>query len=422
MINTEKSESPLTFPGWLDSLQASELPESTKQGFTITIRWYLGWCKRKRLRASVESIQAFLETIKEEKRPSGHVYGKWRSALVWFFKHASKGRVISDIAESKPEPTQSWEQALVEVLRRRGLSFNTEKTYCYWCRKFAEYCAPMPMKKAGFEELNTFLSFLATKKCITMSTQKQALNAVIFWFKQVRSMDPPKSLLFKKARIKKNLPVVLHVNEIRKLIEQLRGTNQLMARLQYGTGMRVSDLVRLRVKDIDFENGYILVRFGKGQKDRHVQLPRSLVSDLKKHLLKAEDLFNEDRENGIAGVYLPEALERKYPKAGERWIWHWVFPSRQLSVDPRSGIKRRHHVSTRPYQAQIVKACMKAGIQKRVTSHVLRHSYATHLLEAGADIRTVQELLGHSQLDTTMIYTHVMAKPGVGVPIPLDAL
>ena len=422
MIETRKSESPLTFPDWLDTLHASDLPQATIEGYTITLRWYLGWCKRKQLRASVKSIQAFLKAIKEEKSPSDHIYEKWRKALVWFFKHAAKGEVISDVAESKPDPTEQWERELVELIRRRGLSFNTEKTYRYWCRKFAQYCEPKAIEETGFDELNAFLSYLALKKRITTSTQKQALNALIFWFKQVRSMDPPKSLLFKKAKIKKNLPVVLHVNEIKELIGQLRGTHRLMARLQYGTGMRVSDLVRLRVKDIDFENGYILVRFGKGQKDRRVQLPRSLVEDLKTHLLKAEDLFNEDRENEVAGVYLPEALERKYPKAGERWIWHWVFPSRQLSVDPRSGIKRRHHVSTRPYQAQLAKACRKAGIHKRVTSHVLRHSYATHLLEAGADIRTVQELLGHSHVDTTMIYTHVMAKPGVGVPSPLDSL
>ena len=206
------------------------------------------------------------------------------------------------------------------------------------------------------------------------------------------------------------------------MLAQLSGTYRLMGQLQYGTGMRISDLVRLRVKDIDYANGYILLRFGKGKKDRRVQLPKSLIEPLKDHLAKVEALFKADRADKVAGVYLPSSLERKYPKAGEQWIWHWVYPSRQLSVDPRSGIKRRHHVSTDPFQKQIRRASAKAGISKRITSHVFRHSYATHLLEAGVDIRTVQELLGHKSVETTMIYTHVMMKPGIGVPSPLDQL
>lgn len=210
------------------------------------------------------------------------------------------------------------------------------------------------MEALDEKDLANFLSYLAVDRRVSAGTQRQALNALVYWYQKVRGRTVPDALKYLKGRIKKNLPVVLHKAELKQLFSKLSGNYQLMAKLQYGAGLRVSDLIRLRVKDIDFANGYILVRFGKGEKDRKVQLP--------------------------------VALDRKFPKAGEKWVWQWFFPSRQLSVDPRNGTTRRHHVSTRPYQNQIVRAACKAGIHKRVTSHVFRHSYATHLLENGVDI------------------------------------
>ena len=389
----------------------------------MTIRWFLGFCKRKGLRASVESIQAFLDTIKAEKKPSDWAYQNWREALVWFYKHAEYPAARpDDTPESLPEPRDHWEVELVRSLRRRGLAYRTEKAYRGWCRRFIRFCRPDQPKDLTMKHLEAFLDQLAVRDQVSQSTQRQALNALVFWFRQVRTIEIPKDLQYGKARIKKNLPVVLHRNEVIRLLDNLPGTYKLMGQLQYGTGMRVSDLLRLRVKDIDYENGYIIVRFGKGDKDRRVQLPKMLMEDLKAHTDKIRILYEQDRENHVAGVYLPRSLERKFPKAGEEWIWQWLFPSRQLSTDPRSDLKRRHHVLPQPYGRQIKKSAHRAGISKRVTSHVLRHSYATHLLEAGVDIRTVQELLGHKSLETTMIYTHVMSDPGVGAPSPLDML
>ena len=271
-------------------------------------------------------------------------------------------------------------------------------------------------------DLENYMDQLARVERVSSSTQRQALNALVYWFRHIQGIAIPDDLVYKKAAVKKNLPVVLSQNEIQRLFDRLTGRYGLMAQLQYGAGLRVSELVRLRVKDLDFERSCVVVFAGKGNKDRRCHLPVSIIRDLKLHLERIQGLFDEDRAKGVAGVYLPEALARKFSKAGEKWIWQWVFPSRNISRDPRSGVARRHHVSTKPYQTAVSKASLRAGINKRVTTHVLRHSYATHLLESGAGIRTVQKLLGHSHVDTTMRYTHVMAKPGVGVPSPLDTL
>jgi integron integrase len=217
------------------------------------------------------------------------------------------------------------------------------------------------------------------------------------------------------------LPVVLTVAESHKLLTQLEGTHELMARLLYGSGMRLLECVRLRVKDVDFERREILVREGKGNKDRVTMLPESLVMDLRAHLERVRGLWERDREAGREGVFMPQALEKKYPNGGKSWPWFWVFPSRSLSVDPRTGIERRHHAHEQALQRAIKRAVANAGIAKPATTHSLRHSFATHLLQSGYDIRTVQELLGHSDVSTTMIYTHVLNKGGRGVKSPLDS-
>jgi integron integrase len=222
-----------------------------------------------------------------------------------------------------------------------------------------------------------------------------------------------------------HVPEVLTPAECLRLFDSLTGTARLMAQLQYGAGLRLLELLRLRVQHLDFERGIVTVRGGKGEmggKDRVTVLPEGLKAPLASHLLRVRELFDQDRQAGVAGVWLPPPVEHKLPKAGERWEWQWVFPSRQLSTDPRSGLNRRHHVQDGAYQTAIRKAAQEAELTKRVTPHVLRHSFATHLLQAGQDIRTVQELLGHADVATTMIYTHVLNKPGVSVKSPLDRL
>src|SRR5690606_12566527 len=224
----------------------------------------------------------------------------------------------------------------------------------------------------------------------------------------------------KRAKRPKHLPVVRTQQETRSLLAQLNGTYKLMASLLYGAGMRLMEVVRLRVKDIDFDYGQIVVRNAKGAKDRVVPLPQTIVPPLQEHLIKVRELYKEDRKRGLPGVYLPDALLRKYPRTGEEWIWQFVFPSGRVSIDPRSGIVRRHHIHENGLQKAVKSAAMAAAIPKKVSCHSLRHSFATHLLESGYDIRTVQELLGHADVSTTMIYTHVLNRGGLAVKSPLD--
>jgi integron integrase len=294
-----------------------------------------------------------------------------------------------------------------------------------WAKRFAGWLSQRAnqhgVESATADDVREFLSELATRQRVTASTQKQALNALVFFLREALGQDLGEFGDFNRARQTTRIPVVLAREECRRLFAALEGTPQLMAELMYGSGLRVSELIGLRVKDVDVERGQVLVRAGKGDKDRVTILPDSLVARLCAHRERLRVLHEEDRRAGVPGVWLPEGLERKYPKAGKSWEWQWFFPSRNLMTDPRSGIKRRHHILDATFQHAIRVGARKAQLNKRVTPHVLRHSFATHLLESGTDIRTVQELLGHKDVATTQIYTHVMRKPGLGVRSPLDA-
>ncbi len=269
-------------------------------------------------------------------------------------------------------------------------------------------------------DIRRYLETLAVERRVSASTQNQAFSALLYFFEQGlhRPLGDLKGTL--RAAPNRRLFVVLSREEVTRLLAALAGTFNLMARLLYGTGMRLMECCRLRVKDIDFERGQIVIHEGKGNKDRVVMLPQKLASPLEQHLARVKLLFDADRRAGLPGVYLPGALEAKYPNAGKEWIWYWVFPAKNLSVDPRSQVRRRHHVHENGLQKAVQSAKRLAGIPKRIGCHTLRHCFATHLLEAGADIRTVQELLGHESVETTMIYLHLMQKPGYGVRSPLD--
>ena len=277
----------------------------------------------------------------------------------------------------------------------------------------------VPDNNGGFE-VTGFLEYLAVKRNVSANTQNQALNALIFFYTHV--LDKPLNDLgdFVRSKRPKTLPVVMSKSETMSLLEKMDGVYYLMAALLYGTGMRLMECIRLRVKDIDFGYQQITVRQAKGNKDRVVPLPETLIEPLKRQLESTRKLYNLDIKDGNCDVYLPEALTRKYPNASSEWIWQYVFPSQRLSVDPRSKTIRRHHIHENGLQKKVKKAAQLAAINKPVKCHTLRHSFATHLLEAGYDIRTVQELLGHADVSTTMIYTHVMNKPGVVVKSPLD--
>ena len=309
-----------------------------------------------------------------------------------------------------------------ETIRYKHYSIRTERAYVEWVRRFVRFHAMRHPLEMGAPELRAFLGHLASDLKVSAGTHDQALSALLFLYKEVLGVALPWLTELERPKKPKRLPVVLGQGEVERLLAALDGTHALMGQLLYGTGMRLMECVRLRVKDVDFERGEILVRDGKGGKDRVTMLPASLAPLLQAHLARVRALWERDRDAGRRGVYLPEALVRKYPGAPCEWGWFWVFPARSVSLDPRTGIERRHHTHEQALQRAIKQALRDAGIAKPATTHTLRHSFATHLLQSGHDIRTVQELLGHSDVSTTMIYTHVLNRGGRGVVSPIDRL
>ena len=306
-------------------------------------------------------------------------------------------------------------------MRARGLLWRSESTYRGWAARFASFLSPRTPYVATGADVAEFLSDLAVRYRISPATQKQALNALVFLIQQALGRELGE-IDFKRAYPKERVPTVLTRAETKRLFQQLEGTTLLMAELAYGSGLRLMELLRLRIHHLDLDRRQIAVHGGKGDKDRVTIIPESLVERLHAQIERLRVLFAEDRANGLAGVWLPDGLARKYRRAGEQWEWQWVFPSRETSVDPGTGIVSRHHALDGAFQNAIRQAARRAVIDKRVTPHVLRHSFGTHLMESGTDIRTVQELMGHDDLRTTQLYTHVMQKPGMGVRSPLDQL
>jgi integron integrase len=308
-----------------------------------------------------------------------------------------------------------------ERIRTLHYSIRTEQSYVGWIKRFILFNNKKHPKDMGRLELEAFLTHLAVKRNVSASTQNQALNALLFLYKQVLNIELPWLEDVTRAKKPKRLPVVLTVREINSVLASLDGTKGLIAQLLYGTGMRLMECIRLRVKDVDFERREILVRDGKGGKDRVTVLPEKIIVELENHLLRVKFLHTQDLSEGMGCVYLPFALEKKYPSACREWAWQYIFPSVKISVDPRSQRKARHHLSSQSIQRALKLAMREAKINKPASTHTLRHSFATHLLENGYDIRTVQELLGHKDVSTTMIYTHVLNKGGRGVKSPLDS-
>lgn len=313
-----------------------------------------------------------------------------------------------------------------ERIRYLHYSLQTEKAHLYWARFFIRWHGrngkmrhPRDMGKADVE---AFLTMLADERQVSPATHRQALNALLFLYRQVLDQDLPWLESIGRPPERKRIPVVLTQGEVQAVLALMDGVEGLLARMLYGTGMRLAEGLSLRVKDVDFDRLVMIVRSGKGDKDRVVMLPRSLLAPLREQLMRSRALWSADRAAGRSGVYMPHALDAKYPRAGQTWAWQWVYPAPKLSVDPRSGVERRHHLFEERLGRQLKLAVSQAGIAKHVTVHTLRHSFATHLLQSGTDIRTVQELLGHSDVSTTMIYTHVLKVAAGGTASPLDAL
>lgn len=336
-------------------------------------------------------------------------------------REATAHAVKSDTLATSHQQPRLLDQVRARI-RVKHYAMSTEKTYIYWIKFFVRWSGMRHPRDMGAAEVEAFLSFLATQREVSAGTQNQAMHAILFLYKEVLGIALPWLDGITRAKPSKRLPVVLTVAETQRLLAATRGTPGLVVRLLYGTGMRLMEGLRLRVKDIDFDRHQITIRAGKGDKDRVTMLPGSLIEPLRAHLAERRRWHDKDLATGHADVELPHALERKYPNTGRQWGWQYVFAAADYSTDPRTGVIRRHHIHEKTIQRQVKEAAQRAGIDKPAHPHTLRHSFATHLLETGHDIRTVQELLGHSDVSTTMIYTHVLNRGGRGVTSPLDRI
>jgi integron integrase len=423
-----------------------------RHAYRLAIVGYLSFCKRTRQRATLDSARLFMAEVEGRRRLSRSQLAVWKAGLNWFFTAAQGKKLEAESGEHlTPDPSPhpmrrgeplakpcargkepplaatdlggpEWERGLIRVLRERHYEWRTEQAYRMWARRFAGWLEGrgVTVAQSGENELRGFLSELAVRQRVAVATQRQALNAVAFLMREALGKPLADFSEFEQARPGKRLPVVLSKEECQRLLGALEATPRLMAELMYGSGVRLMELLRLRIKDVDMERRQLMVRAGKGGKDRVTVLPKVLLERLQQHRERLRLLHAEDQAAEAPGVWLPEGLDRKYPHAGNDWEWQWFFPSRERSIDPQTGLRRRHHVSDAAFQNAIRKAARRAQLNKNVTPHVLRHSFATHLMEGGTDIRTVQDLLGHKDVATTQIYTHVMAKPGLGVKSPLD--
>ncbi|WP_280818886.1 integron integrase [Thiorhodococcus minor] len=371
----------------------------------------------------------------------------WLSQVDWSQWRASARRlepghatVARDYEEGQAEPSRGAADArtdglarirethsalldrVIKAIRVRGMAIRTEQTYLHWIARYIAFSEDRSPADLGPLEVGRFLEHLAVERRVSASTQNLALNALVFLYREVLGREDLDFGAFARAKRPRRLPTVLTHAEVTALLGHLDGVHRLMASMLYGTGMRLMECVRLRVQDVDFGYGQILVRNAKGNKDRVVPLPERAQGTLSAHLARVREQHESDLADGYGEVYLPDALARKYPNAAKDWRWQYVFPSGRLARDPRSGAVRRHHLHESALQKAVNRAAREAGITKRVGTHTLRHSFATHVLQAGYDIRTVQELLGHADVSTTMIYTHVLNRGGKGVQSPLDAL
>jgi integron integrase len=402
-------------------LQEFKLPQAAREA----LRWYF---RAARTAGQIESCrpQATPSPVREaahSRRPEGDARRNSpqinRGAPAAGNAGAGGRKAIVPPRAADDQGMSAWEHALIRKMREKNFLWRTEETYRRWAGRFAEFIAPRSPYAAAAPEVGAFLSELAVAQRASAATQKQALNALVFFLQEGLGRDLGE-LKFRRSERQRRLPAVLTREECRRLFAQLTGTTRLMAELMYGSGLRLMELLRLRIHHLDLTRRQVRVLSGKGDKDRATVLPLALVPALEAHVERLRGLYAADREAGLPGVWLPEGLARKYPKAGETWEWQWVFPSRETSVDRTTGVRRRHHTLDGAFQSAIRRAAAGAKIDKRVTPHVLRHSFATHLLEAGADIRTVQDLLGHESVETTQIYTHVTQTAGIGVRSPLD--
>jgi len=440
------------FKHWQAALAKEPLSENLKRAYQYILIGYLSYLRQQKTGASIGSARAYIRQKIAEKRPASWQAQRWKDALNWWFKNApskrrhrnptdarfqasahTKKKQYADGRQRYPVTIRQYQKKvssepliedMIKLMRIRHMAYRTEETYVGWVRRLARFHVDKRLDEFDEEGLKAFLNHLAVEEGVSAGTQRQALNACVFFLREVRKLKLGDFSDYVQANPNKYYPVVYSKNEIIALLNALTGTYHLMAKLQYGCGLRISELCRLRVKDIDFARNKVYIRAGKGNKDRIIGLPHSLKADLELHLLAQKKVHDGDRAAQRPGVYMPGCLDKKYPRAAKSWEWFWVFSSEVLSIDPRSPRlgKRRHHILPGVFQKHLTQAVSKAAIPKRSNSHILRHSYATHLLENGVNIRTVQDLLGHQCIETTMIYLHVMEDSSATSNSPLDTL
>jgi len=411
-------------------LSRSLVPEKNLPFYANWVSKFLAFSNRNDDLAPDLKTEKFLNELKSQKNIADWQIRQAEEALRLYFHHFLHGDTSTlspNLARKKPLDASKILVEMREAIRIRHYSYSTERSYLDWVERFIDYTSNVKKKdiqSAGLDpgDIKDFLSYLALKRRVSSSTQNQAFNAILFLFRDVLKIEPGDLSKTVRAKRGQKLPVVLSPEEVQSLFKHVKGLNLLILQLLYGSGLRLMELARLRVKDIDFDQNLIFVRGSKGDQDRTTILPQTVKDMLEKHLDEVKKLHDKDLQEGYGEAYLPDALERKYPNAPKEWGWQYVFPSSKLSVDPRSGKIRRHHLSEKTIQNTVKEAVRKAGIVKHASVHTLRHSFATHLLMNGVNIREIQNLLGHKHVETTMIYTHVV-RDMVSVPrSPLDRL
>jgi integron integrase len=417
-----------TFLSQLGTVQENKIPF-----YVYWVRRFLKSCNYKIENISKEGVTRYLDSLDADEKAADWQVKQAADAVILYVE-----RFLKKSLQQTPSATEhsgsnstdektplSWDHALQEaknLIRLRHYSLSTERTYLGWISRFRSHVQDRDPHLLGTDHVKQYLTHLALRGRVSASTQNQAFNALLFLYRHILRIEMEDLTSVARAKRRMTLPAVLSRDEVKALLSFLDGQYLLMAQLMYGCGLRLTECLRLRVKDIDFESDLLFVRSGKGEKDRGLVLPEKMKEDLARHIASVKEVHEQDIKIGHGEVSLPDALEKKYPGAPREWGWQWVFPAQELSVDPRSGKVGRWHVHPSAIQRAMKEAVVRANLPKRASCHTLRHSFATHLLESGHNIRTIQELLGHKHVNTTMIYTHVVRKKPSDVRSPLDGL
>ncbi len=404
---------------WRADLEASRnLDERERERFAFLLNWFESWRLRKRLPPELETSRTFWRESVLAKERQPWQLEQWAAAMRWFLQWLDLARRAGGDARSLPERVSD---AVESAGARRGLALTTRRSYASWARRFAE-TVKTPKEAMDPARVSQWLGWLVEVRRVKHSTQKQALSALVFFLKDVCGQQEV-WLDVKLRKTPPRIPIVPHKDEVLAMIERMEGSFRLAAKIQYGSGLRMAEVMQLRTRQLDPRRGTLTVKCGKRDKDRVTVLPASVNKELAEHLERCRELWRKDREAGRSGVAMPDALGLKWPRAGEKWEWFWLFPSAKESRDPTSGILRRHHLHPKSYGRALREAVERAELERGITSHSLRHAFATHLLEGGCDLRSIQELMGHEDVKITQRYTHVAKDIGAtGIRSPLDGV